>query len=187
MKRLLICLLLFGVVGCGPKEESVKSPAASKQGAESAAAQNETPEPSATKTDSPLLVDAMRGKRIYLQLEDKNLPTGLKEYQCWLEVGEGDQLTTGAGARSQTISFTAKDVSLFMVAPNDGVVNELRFTKTDLSLGDPLQIIRHASGVDLQTVLASTDDSTVKYPAPGVILKIEAAQPVDGQEPPDDE
>jgi len=70
---------------------------------------------------------------------------------------------------------------LFTVAPSDGDILEFRFTKGKLSPGDPFQWIEHTHGVDLATVLASTDNSTDKHSAPGVILKIEEAQPLEKQ------
>ena len=181
MKKIIAICLLAGVVGCEAEEKTGESPAVKNQSPAPIPAQNETTEPSPTKKDPFTLVDAIRGKRVHLEINDKNAPPGHKKYQAWLQIAEGDQLATGVGTRHQTSSFHAKGYSLFTVAPRDGDIIELRFTKGKLSPGDPVQSIEHTHGVDLQTVLASTDNSTDKHSAPGVILKIEAAQPLEKQ------
>jgi hypothetical protein len=196
-KIIVICIVLFVVVIAGvaavvlpivakTKEAALKiaaeknAPMADETEKTPAApipAQNEIPEPSPTKTDSPTLVDAIRGKRVHFEISGPDK----KKYQVWFQIAEGDQLATGVGTRHQTITFHSKGYSLFTVAPSDGDTVELRFTKGKLSPGDPFQQVEHTHGVDLATVLASTDNSTDKHSVPGVILKIEDAQPLEKQ------
>jgi hypothetical protein len=180
-KSLAILLLLLLVVGCGDEKKDGGSPAVRNQSPATVAVQNETPLPAPTKTDPPTLVEAIQGKRVHFEINDDNAPPGFKNFQLWLQVGEGDQLAgdplfTRLFLGHQTSSFHSKGHSLFTVLSNDGDILEFRFTKGKLSPGDPFQVIEHTHGVDLATVLASTDNSTDKHSAPAVILKIEEAQ-----------
>jgi sulfatase modifying factor 1 len=180
-KTFAICVLLLLVVGCGDEKKDGGSPAVRNQSPATVAVQNETPLPAPTKTDPPTLVEAIQGKRVHFEINDDNAPPGFKNFQLWLQVGEGDQLAgdplfTRLFLGHQTSSFHSKGHSLFTVLSNDGDILEFRFTKGKLSPGDPFQVIEHTHGVDLATVLASTDNSTDKHSAPAVILKIEEAQ-----------
>ena len=185
-KTFAICVLLLLVVGCGDEKKDGGSPAVRNQSPATVAVQNETPLPAPTKTDPPTLVEAIQGKRVHFEINDDNAPPGFKNFQLWLQVGEGDQLAgdplfTRLFLGHQTSSFHSKGHSLFTVLSNDGDILEFRFTKGKLSPGDPFQVIEHTHGVDLATVLASTDNSTDKHSVPGVILKIEDAQPLEKQ------
>lgn len=151
-------------------EETEKTPAAQTPDL------NETPEPPATQKDPSTLVHAIRGKRVHFE----GTAPGMKKYQAWLQITEGDQLTIAGPRRQLTFTFHLKGHSLFAVAPN-GDVMELRFTKSSLSPEDTCQLVDHKRGVDLQTILASTDNSTELASKPGVILKIEDAQPLEKQ------
>ena len=151
-------------------EESEKTPA------ESVPAQNETTELSPTKMDPSTLVDAIRGKRVHLE---GNAP-GMRKYQIWLQITEENQLTIAGPRRQLIFTFHLKGHSLFAVAPNGGAT-EFRFTKSKLTPGDTFQLVDHKRDVDLQAILSSTDNSTELNSKPGVILKIEEAQPLEKQ------
>ena len=151
-------------------EESEKTPA------EPVPAQNETTELSPKKTDPPTLVEAIRGKRVHFE----GTAPGMKKYQAWLQITEGDQLTIAGPRRQLTFTFHLKGHSLFAVPPN-GDAMELRFTKSKLTPGDTFQLVDHNRKFDLQAILASTDNSTEMASSPGVILKIEEAQPLKNQ------
>ena len=80
MKKIVAICLLAGVVGCEAEEKGGESPAVKSQSPATAAAQNETPQPSATKTDPSTLVDAIRGKRVHFEISGPEM----KKYQGWL-------------------------------------------------------------------------------------------------------
>lgn len=151
-------------------EESEKTPA------EPVPAQNETTEPSPKKTNPPTLVEAIQGKRVHFE----GTAPGMKKFQAWLQITEGDQLTI-AGPRGQgTFTLHIKGHSLFAVPPNGGAT-EFRFTESKLTPGDTFQLVDHKRDVDPQAILASTDNSTELASKPAVILKIEEAQPLEKQ------
>jgi hypothetical protein len=117
--------------------------------------------PPKPQTDRPTLVDAMRGNRVYTEINEQT------SFLYWLQVEDGDQITLGGDSTSgppfsYTTSFASRGNSLFTVGGKVSAVAEYRFHKTDLSPNDPFQFITYNPGVDLQTVLTSTDDSNVE-------------------------
>ena len=232
MKRLLVCLLLVGVVGCGktqkgdsirktlseierafPNPRGESEPVAQKPSDESEpVAQKPSGEnnqeasprrgqskdhlticpdcegrvskraatcphcgaplteqvPPKPQTDRPTLIDAMRGNRVYLK------SNGASDTLLWLQVEDGDQMTMGLVTTTTVLnlSFASRDDSLFIVVGKDSKVAEYRFSKADLSLNDPVQLIVYSPGVDLQTVLMATDDSNVEGTFLFVVLEI---------------
>ena len=118
------------------------------------------------------LMASLRGKRVHLQVD-------LKE--GWIQVGETGQLTMGADVDGRTwIGFTRKDNSIFFMDSRFSVL-QIRFAKTELSVGDQVTFIEHAMEKTdtLQAIVDSAADSTSVRITPGSILKIEAAQAVD--------
>ena len=121
------------------------------------------------------LADSFAGKRVHFQIkrgEDRH-------ERVFVQLGDNNQLTAVEGNEVMSLPYVINDDSLMIGPTEQDQALEIRFSNPVFSEGDQVTFTQHhLKNGDLQALLDSTDESTVKKPLPGTIVKIEAAKPV---------
>ena len=127
------------------------------------------------KTKPPTLADSFQGKRIHFQLGTEE---GHQD-EFFVQLGDNNQLTVGENKHAMTIPYLINGDSMMVGPTEKGEAIEMKFSKSVFSEGDQVSFIQHHLKDDnLQALVDSADESTVKKTTQGTIVKIEAASPI---------